>query len=551
MGKQMRFRWKVLSELYPYARDMKRYWCIWLLFSAATVVLEFITPVLYKIFINDVILMADLSKMKGVIVGYLLLHCAGVMVGYIKICSKYHVTNTFLYRVRKKILNNYFQIPFADYENISVGDLKMRMDEDTEQVNEFLGDQTVDYLISCIMIVISTLILMSINWVLTIYSIIAIPLTFWLDRLIGAREKDILDERRDNQQAMSSWLHASVQGWREVKALNLARRETRYYYHYLHKEMLGFAKWINYWTARVLIIPKIKDEFFMQFGLYLLGGLFIIFGRLSIGELLVFAVYYSILSDSVQSVSVADADFQSKMPYIERLMESLNDVGSKIEGGIVPDDSQVIMLKDVSFAYQDAENPVISNLNLVIEKGERVAITGKSGSGKTTLLKLITGMLLPTKGQVSFSGVDLKQIDIAAMHSKIGFVMQENILFHTSIRENLLYAKRDATDEEMVAVCKQACIYDFIAELPQGLDTLIGEKGIKLSGGQRQRIVLARMFLQDVDVFIFDEATSALDQYSESIVHDTINHIARDKTIIVVAHRESSIKLCDRIVEIG
>ena len=128
----------------------------------------------------------------------------------------------------------------------------------------------------------------------------------------------------------------------------------------------------------------------------------------------------------------------------------------------------------------------------------------------------------------------------------MGYVMQENLLFNTTIRENLIYGKSGASENDMIEACKKAYIYDFIEGLPNGLDTVIGERGIKLSGGQRQRIVLARLFLRDVDIFIFDEATSALDQYSENIVHDAIKNIAQDKTIIVVAHRESSIRLCDR-----
>ena len=145
------------------------------------------------------------------------------------------------------------------------------------------------------------------------------------------------------------------------------------------------------------------------------------------------------------------------MPYIDRLIESLKyKVNDNI--GIVPDDSNTIELKEVSFGYPDAQKLVINKLNLLINRGERVAITGKSGSGKTTLLKLITGMLTPTSGQISFSGIDLRQIDMIAMHKKIGFVMQENILFHASIKDNLLYAKGDATEEELIRVCKMACI---------------------------------------------------------------------------------------------
>lgn len=291
----------------------------------------------------------------------------------------------------------------------------------------------------------------------------------------------------------------------------------------------------------------------MRFGLYFIGGLLTVSGRLNIGELLVFAVYYSLLSQAVQAVSWADANLTAQMPFVDRLLESLT--GWKQEEGQgsrekkVPDESDTIALKGVSFIYPDTEKAIFEDFDLTIEKGERIAITGKSGSGKTTLLKLITGMLEPVKGTVSFSGIDLREIDISAMHSRIGYIMQQNILFNTSIRENLLFGKEDATEEELLEACKKACIYDFVTELPDGLDTVIGEKGIKISGGQRQRIVLARMFLQDIDVFILDEATSALDQYSESIVQDAICNISKEKTIIVVAHRESSIKMCDRTVK--
>ena len=171
---------------------------------------------------------------------------------------------------------------------------------------------------------------------------------------------------------------------------------------------------------------------------------------------------------------------------------------------------------------------------------------GKSGCGNTTVLKLMMGMLTPGKGRVFFAGADVREIDLTAMHGRIGFIMQESMLFNASIRENLRYGKEDATDEEMEAACRKAFIYDFIRGLEDGLDTVIGERGVRLSGGQRQRIVLARLFLRNVDVFVFDEATSALDQYSESVVYDAIRNIARDKTIIIVAHRESSVALCDR-----
>lgn len=552
MRKRMRYRYKVLHTLYPYTYGVRRYWVLLFVFSAVAVGLDFIAPVIYKAFINQVILRAEFEKLGMIVMGYLAVYFAGAVTGYIKIFSKYTLTNHTTYEVRLQILRNFWDMRFSDYENVNVGDLKMRIDDDTAQVAEFADSQTLDLLLQYITVISSAYMLFRISWALALFSIVAIPLTFWLDNLLSKNERKLIDKRRDNNQKTSSWLHASVQGWREVRALNLEKHETRRYYRFVHTDMLYNAKWIHYWTARSLIIPAIKDEFFMRFGLYFIGGLLIVSGSLNIGDLLVFAVYYSLLSRAVQAVSGADANLQAQMPFADRLLESLAgwrqaDTPTDREKRI-PNTSGPIVLEGVSFIYPDTEKAVLENFNLTIERGERIAITGKSGSGKTTLLKLITGMLEPVKGRVLFAGIDLREIDISAMHSRIGYVMQQNILFHASVRENLLFGKENASEEELLEACRKACIYDFITELPDGLDTVIGEKGIKLSGGQRQRIVLARMFLQDIDIFIFDEATSALDQYSESIVQDAICNIPEEKTIIVVAHRESSVKMCSRTV---
>lgn len=552
MLKRIKYRLKVLHTLMQYANGVKRYFFLLFLLSAISVGLDLATPVFYKIFIDDVILNGAFSKIVIVIIGYLIIYFLGVIIGYIKYWANYKYVNTTLFNARMKILNNLLELPFAEYENASIGDMKMRIDDDTNQIGRFSDSQTVNYLFSYITLIVSMIILFIIEWKLSVFSIIAIPLTFWLDNTISKREKLVNEIKRKNTQAMSSWLHVSVQGWREIKALNLARHVTRRFYNFIHVGMLCNAKWINFRTARIFVIPKIKDKVFMQFGLYFIGGFLIIMGKLQISDLLVFAMYYGMLSNSVNIISSNDAELQSNMPYTDRLIESLKTKeNNRRKGGIVPNDSNTISFANVSFAYPNTDNAILSDFNLEIKKGERIAITGKSGCGKTTLLKLMTNMITPTNGKVSFAGIDLNDIDLNVMHSRFGFVMQENMLFNTTIRENLLYGKNDASDDEIKEACKKAYIIDFIDNLPEGYDTIIGEKGIKLSGGQRQRLVLARLFLRNVEVFIFDEATSALDQYSENIIHDAIRNIAKDKTIIVVAHRESSIRLCDRKIVMG
>jgi ATP-binding cassette subfamily B protein/subfamily B ATP-binding cassette protein MsbA len=550
MLKKIKYRLYVLKKLLPFTKGVKRFFILNLSLSILSMALGFINPLFYKIFIDDVILGGYFNKMIFVISGYLCIFFIGVIIGYIKNYANYTLVNTTLYRTKFKIWQGLFKLPFSDYETTSIGDMKMRLDDDTGQIGSFAGHQTIDYLISYITLIGSLMLLFIIEWRLALFSIIAIPLTFWLDHTLSKREKVLNNTNRENDQKMSSWLHSSVQGWREVKALNLDRSQERQFIRYLHNFALYFVKWINFWTVRFLVIPKIKDEFFMRFGLYFLGGLLIIGGNLKVSNLLVFAMYYGMLSNAVNAVSSTDAELQSNMPFIDRLLAEI-DRKENIETneGIMPNNTNTISLDNVCFTYPNTENEILHDFNLVINKGERIAITGKSGCGKTTILKLITGMVTPTSGKASFSGVDLSEINLSAMHGRIGFVMQENMLFNNTIRENLLYGKNNAKDDELFGACKKAYIYDFVIGLQDKLDTVIGEKGIKLSGGQRQRIVLARLFLRDVDIFIFDEATNALDQYSEDIVHDAIRSIAKDKTIIVVAHRESSIKLCDRKID--
>jgi len=447
-----------------------------------------------------------------------------------------------------KILYGFFSHDFKDYDTQSVGDMKMRMEDDTACIADYAGSQTIGYVTAYLTLVISTVLLFVIEWRLALFACVGIPLTFWLDHIIAKRETVVNDKQRENDQKMSSWLHASVQGWREIKALNLQKHEEKQFTRYIHKFAIYNGTWINYWVTRVLIIPKIKEEFLMQFCLYFFGGLLIISGHFQIGSLLVFMQYYGLLSNALQTVSTADSELLSAKPKSDRLLAELSRAREKKTYRELLNINGDIEFQGVSFLYPAAEQIVIDDKSFSISKGEHIAITGKSGAGKTTALKLMLGMLHPTSGKILFSGTEVQNISPDVLYRLFGFVMQENILFNDTIRENLLYAKSAATDMELEAACQKAYILDFIKGLPEGMDTIIGERGIKLSGGQKQRIVLARQFLRDVDIFIFDEATSALDQYSESVIQDAIRGVDKDKNIIVVAHRKSSLALCDRVI---
>ena len=552
MLKKVVYRIGMLKILSRFASGVKRYFAFAAILTAASLGLSFIVPVIYRLFVDRVIVGRELALLPTVVLGYFGCFIAEALFGYARKYSDYRLQNRVLFRVRRALLETCFRIPFAQFEKRNVGDLKMRIDDDAGKLTDFLGVQTIDYTKACVTVVVATIALVAIEWRLALFSIIAIPLTFYVNHRIGKREQRLQEVNRVNDAKQNGWLQASIQGWKEIKALNLQRHEMTHYVRFVHAHALFNSRWINYWVMRVLIIPKIKDEFLMKFALYFFGGLLIMGGQITIGSLLVFATYYNLLSDAVQSASTADADLLGKMPFYDRIIGELhakNEMTSNVHiPALTPRD---IEIRDLCFSYPDAPRPVIDGFSATIRQGERVAIIGPSGAGKTTLMKLISGMLHPDSGTVSWCGVPVGEIVPRAFYSRIGFVMQENLLFNLSIRDNLLFVDPRADQKTLDAACRKACILDFIQSLPSGYDTIIGERGVKLSGGQKQRIVLARLFLREVDLLIFDEATSALDQHSESVIHDAIQAIGRTTTIIVVAHRESSMRLCDKRITLS
>lgn len=550
MFQKIKYRIFVMKKIQPMMAGVRKWYGINLAAAVIGLVLMLLLPQFYSLFIEKVILGRKLQLLLPVILGYVLIQAGNTGIAFLRKQCQYRIDNQVSVKMKEKMLHNLLGRPFTEYGKINAGEQKMTMDDAVVKMEDFTNTQSVEYSINVCRMIVLFVLLCVLEWHLTLILVVSIPLTFWLNHIIGKVFQKNGEESWKNDQAFGAWIYSSLSGWREIRALNLEETCQKKFISYARRYMELFSVWIEFWVLRYLIIPRIKDDFLLQFLLYFLGGLLIFRGNITIGALLVFAQYFTQLVACVQNVVTADTDLQANMVFYDRAIAAIEESVTEDAGKKTDIRECSLSFQNVSFAYEDADTEILTDFSMEIRQGERVGIVGGSGKGKTTVLKMIVGMLQPSKGKIVFGGDDLRELSLQALHQKIGVVMQENMLFNTTIYENLLYGNEYASREDMVQACKRANIDDFIRGLPDGYETVIGEKGIKLSGGQKQRLVLARLFLRDVDMYIFDEATSALDQNSESIVQQAVQNIGRDKTILVVAHRQSSLELCDRLVQL-
>lgn len=527
----------------------KKYYLILGLCAIFETFIAYVNPEFYKIFINNVIIGKEIRFIHMVLGGYLLLYLLSIGLGYIQFKVRNKFLNVTLFSIKCKMLNSILHRPIPS-DKLNSGELKLRLEDDLGHLNLLIEDQTIDYLLSAIRIVISVVLLYLINAYLATYAIVIIPITIVFENIIGKKKGRYNNNMRDNQQRTNNWLQKIIYGWRTVKSLNLQEAETETYQQYLNVYCENNRKWMNLWVLSNRVFPRLKDEFLMKIVLYFFGGLLIANQGLSIGSLLVFITYYEMLRANINSFAAKDSQLLESLPYLERLSEEYESsirTRNIIYCEIPNKNNLEIKLDNVSFKYENTDNWLFKNFNLQISQGDIIAFTGKSGVGKSTLVKIISGIELLNEGIVYFNGIDIKNLSTKVLYQNLGIVMQDSILFNTTIIENLQYSQK-ASEQEVIEACRKACFLDDVNDTPNGFNTIIGENGIMLSGGQKQRLVLARQILRNSKILILDEATSSVDLYTETKIFEAIKGLASTHIIIIISHRPSPHAICNRFV---
>lgn len=541
-----------LKKLFAYYKPYKTMFYSDMFFAVLGAAVTLVIPLIVRYITNDVVYFgAEAAKRSIIVLGAL-------MIGLVLLevfCNFYiayfgHIMGAKMEAdMRRDIFGHYQKLTFAFYDNQKVGHLLSRITSDLFDISELLHHGPEDLVISIIKITGSFAILMTVNVRLALIAFAFIPVMAVYAFYYNGKMKKAFKWNREKIADINSQIEDSLSGIRVVKSFAnenvemkkfqkgnenfVAAKKTSYKYMGIYNSGLGAMSTLI--TVVVLIC----------------GVGMMLRGTVLVTDLITFLLYINNFTEPVKKLVTFTEQFQNGYSGFERFLEVLSiapDIEDKPDAKELKNVKGKIEFRDVSFYYEDEEEPVLSHINLTVDAGDYVALAGPSGAGKTTLCSLIPRFYEVTEGAVYLDGMDIRDIKLEDLRNQIGIVQQDVYLFAGSIMDNIRYGKPDATDEEVICAAKNANAHDFIMSFPEGYDTDIGQRGVKLSGGQKQRLSIARVFLKNPPILIFDEATSALDNESEQVVQQSMERLAKRRTTFVIAHRLSTIRNARRIL---
>jgi len=387
------------------------------------------------------------------------------------------------------------------------------------------------------------------NWKMATVVLVVLPLSGYVLIRIGKRIRKLSRKGQESIGSMASVLKEAFTGIKVVKAYGQEEKEGQRFF-LMNKAFRRAQVKSSQTSAMSSPILEVIAVCGISFIIWYGGGL-VIADEMKPGEFFSFLTAMFMSYAPIRKMSGANASVQRALAGAQRVFSvlDLDSELSKDEGKrTLPPIKHKLEFSNVSFTYEEAKDSSLNNVNLTVTVGEVVALVGASGSGKTTLVSLVPRFYRPTQGTVTIDGIDIRSVDRSSLRRQIGIVSQETVLFDDLIRNNIAYGRPDSTEEQIIEAARAAYAWEFIERLPNGLDTFVGENGLKLSGGQRQRLAIARAILRDPPILILDEATSALDSESEKLVQQALANLMKARTTLVIAHRLSTVQHADRLV---
>lgn len=453
-------------------------------------------------------------------------------------------------QMRSDMFNHLEKLPFGFYDNNETGKLMSRMTNDLMNISELAHHGPENLIISSISILVSFTYLCTINVWLTLLVFVCVPILLIVSMSLRKKMREAFKESRQAVADINASLESSISGIRVTKAFTNADRESEKFERG-NESFVGARRKAYRAMGQFHSTTSFVTDIFNVVVL-IAGGLFLYGNYIEIGDYSAFVVSVGLFVSPVMTLINFMEQYQDGVTGFERFLEIMDsrpetDAPDAVDAGKLEGH---ITFENVSYGYEEGKD-VLRNVSLDIGKGKKFALVGPSGGGKTTICHLIPHFYDIQSGRIFLDGKELHTLTRESVRRNIGIVQQDIYLFNASIRENILYGRLDATEEEVVEAAKRANIHDYIMTLDEGYDTVIGERGVRLSGGQKQRLSIARVFLKDPAILILDEATSALDNTTEILIQKALDELCEGRTTLVVAHRLSTIKNADEIAVIA
>lgn len=540
----------MLKRFISYYRPHKLIFTLDMLASLLVALVGIVYPIITREMLNELIPNKQYRMIVFAGIGLLLLYIVRMLLNFF-IQYYGHVMGVRMQaQMRSDMFRHLEKLPYSFYDNHETGKIMSRMTNDLMDISELAHHGPENILISSISVIVSFVYLSTINIWLTLIIFACVPFLILIASVLRKKMRNAFMESRVSTAQINASLESSISGIRVTKAFTNSDKEEEKFEQgngmfvnarrKAYKAMGQFHSMTSFITDIFNVIILIA------------GGLFLYNGAIDFGDYSAFIVSVNLFISPVMTLINFMEQYQTGVTGFERFVEIMDqapeeDTPGAVDIGVVEGD---IELRHVSYRYEDS-NPVLDDLSLKVKKGQTYALVGPSGGGKTTICHLIPHFYDCVDGEILIDGKELHTVTMASVRRNIGIVQQDIYLFNASIRDNILYGRLDATEEEVMEAAKRANIHDYIMTLENGYDTVIGERGVRLSGGQKQRLSIARVFLKNPPILILDEATSALDNTTEILIQQALDELCKGRTTIVVAHRLSTIKNADEIAVIA
>lgn len=542
----------LIGRFIPYFKKYKWILILDLICASLTTVCELVFPMLVRYITN-----AGINDLASITVGlilkigvfYLILRIIDAAANFYMADTGHIMGAKIETDMRRDLFAHLQRLSYSYYSDHKVGQIMARITSDLFDITEFAHHCPEEFFICGLKITVSFIILCGVNIPLTVIIFATVPIIFAFVKFFNTRMRRAFKAQRNQIGEINSQVEDSLLGIRVVKSFANEEIEKEKFEDG-NKKFLGTKKLGYFYMAGF----QTSNRFFeglMYLAVVVAGSLFMINGKINPADFTAYLLYVSTLLASLRTIIQFTEQFQRGMTGIERFLEIMDapvDIKDKPDAKDLENVQGSVKFDNVSFHYHDDNTNVLTNINLDIKKGDSVALVGPSGGGKTTLCNLIPRFYDTTKGAIYIDGTDIRDVTLSSLRNSIGVVQQDVYLFSGTVYDNISYGLPGADRDAVIEAAKRAGAHEFISALPDGYDTYVGERGVKLSGGQKQRISIARVFLKNPPILILDEATSALDNESEKVVQDSLEELAKGRTVFTIAHRLTTIRNANLIL---